>query len=164
MQGLKLIEIGRGAQDDRAPTNTKPLVGTTLTTELDMLFSFYMTWFWNYNGGLIKSGGTSMFKHWGRDKWPPFSRRQFLNGFSWIKMYVNRLKFHWICVPKGQINNIPALVQIMAWRWPGDKPLSEPRMGSLLTHICVTRSQRVKVRSCTQNTTKTCSSICLHIS
>ena len=29
-------------------------------------------------------------------------------------------------VPKGQINNIPALVSIMAWRRPGDKPLSEP--------------------------------------
>ena len=29
-------------------------------------------------------------------------------------------------VPKGPINNIPALVQIMAWRRPGDKPLSKP--------------------------------------
>ena len=29
-------------------------------------------------------------------------------------------------VPKGLINNIPALVQIMAWHRPGDKPLSEP--------------------------------------
>ena len=28
-------------------------------------------------------------------------------------------------VPKGPINNIPALVQIMAWGRPGDKPLSE---------------------------------------
>ena len=27
-------------------------------------------------------------------------------------------------VPKGPINNIPALVQIMAWHRPGDKPLS----------------------------------------
>ena len=27
-------------------------------------------------------------------------------------------------VPKGPINNITALVQIMAWRRPGDKPLS----------------------------------------
>ena len=26
-------------------------------------------------------------------------------------------------VPKGSINNIAALVQIMAWRRPGDKPL-----------------------------------------
>ena len=28
-------------------------------------------------------------------------------------------------VPKGQINNILTLVQIMAWRRPGDKPLSD---------------------------------------
>ena len=34
----------------------------------------------------------------------------------------------------------------MAWRRPGDKPLSEPMMVSLLTHICVTRPQRVKIR------------------
>ena len=45
------------------------------------------------------------------------------------------------CVPKVPINNIPALVQIMAWRRPGDKPLSEPMMVCLLTHICVTRPQ-----------------------
>ena len=48
-------------------------------------------------------------------------------------------------VPKVQINNIPALVQIMAWRRPGDKPLSGPVMVSLLTHICVTRPQWVNV-------------------
>ena len=29
-------------------------------------------------------------------------------------------------VPNGPIDNIPALVQIMAWRRSGDKPLSEP--------------------------------------
>ena len=44
-------------------------------------------------------------------------------------------------VPKGPINNIPSLVQIMAWRRPGGKPLSEPTMVSLLMHICVTRPQ-----------------------
>ena len=38
-------------------------------------------------------------------------------------------------VPKGPINNIVALVQIMAWRRSGDKPLSESMMVSLLTHI-----------------------------
>ena len=52
----------------------------------------------------------------------------------------NSLKF----VPKGLINNIPALVQIMAWRRPGDKPLSEPMLVRSLTHICVTRPQWVK--------------------
>ena len=40
-------------------------------------------------------------------------------------------------VPKRRINNILALVQIMAWRQSDDKPLSKPMMKSLLTHMCV---------------------------
>ena len=47
-------------------------------------------------------------------------------------------------VTKGPINNILSLVQIMAWRRLGDKPLSESMMVSLLTHICITRPQWVK--------------------
>ena len=47
-------------------------------------------------------------------------------------------------VPNGPINNIPALVQKMACRRPGDKPLSEPMMVRLATHICVSRPQWVK--------------------
>ena len=35
----------------------------------------------------------------------------------------------------------------MTWRRPGDKPLSEPMMVCLLTHICVTRPQWVIVES-----------------
>ena len=62
----------------------------------------------------------------------------FLNDNIWISNKIS-LKF----VPKGPINNIPALVQIMAWRRPGDKPLSEPMMVNLPTHICVTRPQWV---------------------
>ena len=46
-------------------------------------------------------------------------------------------------VPRGPINNIPSLVQIMAWRRPGDKPLSAPMMVRLPTHTCVTRPQWV---------------------
>ena len=63
----------------------------------------------------------------------------FLNKNVWIPIKIS-LKF----VPKGPINNIPALVQIMVWRRPGDKPLSEPMMVSLLTYLCVTRPQWVK--------------------
>ena len=40
---------------------------------------------------------------------------------------------------KGPISNIPALVEILAWR----QPLSEPMMIILLPHICVTRPQWV---------------------
>ena len=45
----------------------------------------------------------------------------FLNENVWIFVTIS-LKF----VPKGSINNIPSLVQIMAWPWSGDKPLSGP--------------------------------------
>ena len=47
-------------------------------------------------------------------------------------------------ISKHPIINIPAFLQIMAWRRPGNKPLSEPMMIILLTHIWVTRSQLVK--------------------
>ena len=40
--------------------------------------------------------------------------------------------------------NIPTLIQIMAWHRSGDKPLSEPLMVSLPTHIYVTRPNELK--------------------
>ena len=75
----------------------------------------------------------------------------FLNENVWIAIEVS-LKF----VPKGPINNIPALVQIMAWRRPGDKPLSEPMMVSLLTYTCVTRPQWVNMKCAFCSASKTC--------
>ena len=66
----------------------------------------------------------------------------FLNENVWIP-----IKFSLKFVPEGPINNISALVQIMAWRRPGDKPLSELMMVSLLMHICVTRPQWANVFS-----------------
>ena len=71
----------------------------------------------------------------------------FLNENVWISLKIS-VKF----VPKVQINNIPALVEIMAWRRSGDKPLSQPMVVSLPTHICVTPPQWVKApRSCHNN-------------
>ena len=54
------------------------------------------------------------------------------------------IKFSLKYVRKDPIDNNPALVQIMAWCRSGDKPLSEPMMISLPTHICVTLPQWVK--------------------
>ena len=62
----------------------------------------------------------------------------FLNANVWI-WNKNSLKL----VPKGPIDNILAWVQIMAWRRTGTKPLSEPMVVKLPTHICVTRPQWV---------------------
>ena len=47
-------------------------------------------------------------------------------------------------LPKGPIKNISALVQIMAWLRPGDKPLSEPMMVLSPMHKCITQPQWVK--------------------
>ena len=52
----------------------------------------------------------------------------FLNENVWITIKISP-KF----VSKVQINTIPTEVQIMAWHRQGDKPLSEPKMVSLLT-------------------------------
>ena len=47
----------------------------------------------------------------------------FLNENIWISYKIS-LKY----VPWGLIDNMSALVQIMAWRRSGDKPLSEPTL------------------------------------
>ena len=67
-----------------------------------------------------------------------------LNENAWVPIKIS-LKI----VPRGPINNIPALVQIMAWRRPGDKPLSGPMMVRLPMHICVTRPQWVNIAGAT---------------
>ena len=66
-------------------------------------------------------------------------KRIFFNENVWISIKMS-LKF----VSNDPINNIPALVHIMARRRSGDKPLSEPMMVSLPTHICLTRPQWIK--------------------
>ena len=73
--------------------------------------------------------------HWGQDKIAAIFQTTFSNALNenvWISIEIP-LTF----LPKGPINNIPALVQIMAWHRPGDKPLSEPVMVSLAMLICV---------------------------
>ena len=72
--------------------------------------------------------------YWGWEKWPPFSRWHFQMHFpKYLSIMIKiSLKF----VLRDPSNNIPPLVQIMAWYHPGDKPLSEPKMVSLLMHIC----------------------------
>ena len=75
--------------------------------------------------------------HWGRDKCLPFRRRQFEMHFLERKC----IKFHFTFVPKGPINNIPALVQNRRQTiiWANNIRLP--------THICGTRPQWIKNRS-----------------
>ena len=65
----------------------------------------------------------------------------FSNAFSWMKIYEFLLIHSTLFVRNNWQYNIPALLQIMAWRRSGDKPLSEPMMVSSLTHISFMISQ-----------------------
>ena len=47
-------------------------------------------------------------------------------------------------VPRSPIDNKPALVQVMAWRWTGDEPLPEPMMTQFTdTYIYSTRGDQL---------------------
>ena len=106
-------------------------------------------WYWGNLITVLNASEAMMLKNYMVNTLRPSHNRRhfaddifkciFLNENVWILIKIS-LKF----VPKGLINNIPALVQIMAWRRPGDKPLSETMMVKLLTHICITRPQWVK--------------------
>ena len=86
---------------------------------------------------------TTLLTHWGRDKIAAIFQKTSSKTFSLNENARISIKILLKFVPKGPINKIPALVQIIAWRRSGDKPLSEPMMVSSLTHICVTRPQWV---------------------
>ena len=59
----------------------------------------------------------------GRNYADDISKCIFLNDNVYIFIKIS-LNF----VPKGLIDNIPALVQMMAWHCPGSKPWSEPML------------------------------------
>ena len=79
--------------------------------------------------------------------------------FKWIFVnenarILNKISFKF--VPRGPINNIPALVQTMAWRRPGDKPLSELLVVRLPTHTCVVRPQWFKYHNLAERNIPLC--------
>ena len=122
-----------------AQNTSYAFVDITDTTYVRTIDTFY---YW----GKCKYPGPLLI-HWGRDKMATIFQTTFSNAFFFNDKVKILIKISLKFVPKGPINNIPALIQIMAWRWPGDKPLSAPMMVSLLTHICVTRPQWVKGKS-----------------
>ena len=86
----------------------------------------------------------SVLTHWSRDKMASIFQTTFLNAFTWTKKKYVSIKISLKFVSRDPTKNVPSLVQIMAWRRPGDKPFSEPMRPGWLTHISVTRPQWVK--------------------
>ena len=83
-----------------------------------------------------------LLEHWGLDKMATIFQTTFSNAFSWRKgMHFDNMSLK--LVPYGQINNIPALVMIMAWCRPGDKPWSEPMLEYSKFDACMRHSASV---------------------
>ena len=112
----------------------------------DIIERLYMTPMWHetsaMNSHIVHFCSTIMsLTHWGQDGRyfaDDVLKCIFLIENVWISLKIP-LKF----VPRGPINNIPALVQIMAWSRPGDKPLCEAMLVFVPTHICIARPQWV---------------------
>ena len=79
--------------------------------------------------------------HWSREiGWPFSSRLSQMHFIEWKYIWIS-IEISLTFVRKSPNNNSPTLVQIMAWCRPGAKPLPEPMMVRLPTHICITRPQ-----------------------
>ena len=92
--------------------------------------------FWHSHDGKFTGNAQDSFPWY--DFFADIFRYIFLNENIEIPIKIS-LEF----VPKGRINNIQALVQVMARHRPDDKPLSGPMMVNFPTHICATRPQWV---------------------
>ena len=95
-----------------------PLVPHEVQNRVCIWWYIYIAWL-RWARGLLT--------HWGRDKWPPFSRGHFQMHFLEWKF----INFDWYFTKACSQGSIIC-------------PLSELKMESLLTHICVTRPRRVK--------------------
>ena len=84
---------------------------------------------------------TCLLTHWGQDKMDVILHTTLSNAFSSMKIFEFGLKCHWRLF-LSDYNS--ALVQVMAWRCPCDKALSEPMLVCLLMHLCITRPHWVK--------------------
>ena len=81
-----------------------------------------------------------------------FFQPTFSNAFSWMKIYEFRLTFHWSLFPRVQLT----IIQHWFRWWLGAEQATSLYLNqcwsSFLTHICVTRPQRVKQGSLTMAT------------
>ena len=90
--------------------------------------------------------GIPLLTHWGRDKMAAISQTTFQDAFSWMKMHEFRLRFHWSLFLRFELT----IFQHWFRQWLGADQATSHYLNQwwliLLTHICVTRPQWVKVK------------------
>ena len=96
---------------------------------------------------------TTRAANWGRGKMAGTFEITFSNAFAWKKIFEFRIQFDCCFFPRGPDHNGIAMVQIMAWRRTGDKPLSEPMMAQVGgdTCKCHSASRNFITQSCFRN-------------
>ena len=102
-----------------------PCVQTAYIT-LRHSVSLYLLYSATYEAAL--ANGQPCISHRGRDNMASILQRTFANVFSCMTIVVIWFQFWVKWVPNDPISNKSSLVQIMAWRRTGDKPLSGPMM------------------------------------
>ena len=105
----------------------KRLDGYTIKYNKTIFYYALILSYWGhhtYSIYKIASQYTYVLNTWGLDKMAAISQTTNINNFlerKCIIFYKNSSEVF----PNGPINNIPSLVQIIAWRRPGNMPLSE---------------------------------------
>ena len=72
--------------------------------------------------------GTFLLTHLSLGKMGAILHTMFSNAISWMIFFCVLIQIQLKFVPKAHINNKSVLVQVMAWRRIGDKPLPEPML------------------------------------
>ena len=113
-------------------------------------WSFKYKYKYKYTGkNLIKykysSSNTNTNTQWGRDKIAAILQMTYKNVLN-CKKIVLFIKVSLKIVSKCPIYNKPTLVQIMVWRWAGNKPISDQWWPGLLMHKRITQPKWVNVK------------------
>ena len=115
--------------------------------KLENIFSFSIisdTELVSYSIAVSSPWGIWHLTHLPLDKMATISKTIFSDAFLWMKSFVFWLKMSLKSLQKDPINNIPALVQIMTWRWIATSHYLKQCWPDPLMHICGTRGRWVK--------------------
>ena len=132
--GNQLFTLGFPGQN----TSNRTLIGSLLSSVDKFINKEWSGWWKKRHLNTLRPRQNG--RHFPDDIFKRIWMKMKMHENVWISINIS-LKF----VPRGPLNNNQTLVQAMAWRWPGDKPLLEPMMLRLSTHICVTRPQWVNL-------------------
>ena len=141
--GPSLVQVMACRLFDAEPLPEQMLIYCQLDPWEQVSVKFNQNFCLSYKKMHFKMPSAKMAAILSRGRWVNILRPRQMAATSWRHFQMHFLE--WKCmifdkismdfVGQGSINNIPALVQIMAWHRLGDKPLSEPMMISLLTHM-----------------------------